>query len=252
MKPESKRFLAIVAFKGTRFQGWQTQRQGQSVQEHLEKAWSQILNQPIRVYGSSRTDAGVHARGMVCHFDAITKMLVADLWHRVNRLLPHDIVVRKLKRVPTTFESRFSYSRKIYDYQVLTGIRQPFLHDTTYYFPHDCSFKKVQEAQRLFLGKHRFYTFTTKKEDQADFYRTLYQVKVVKKGPLLTFTFIGDGFMTYMVRMIMGTILAYAQDKLTLAEIRAYLDNKVNSRVNFKVPPEGLCLEKVIYETATT
>jgi tRNA pseudouridine38-40 synthase len=252
MNISSKRFVAIVEFKGTQFQGWQTQRQGQSVQEHLEKAWSQILNQPIHVYGSSRTDAGVHARGMVCHFDALTKMPIADLWHRVNRLLHHDIVVKKLKQVSAAFESRFSHSQKVYSYQVLTGIRQPFLHDTTYYFPYPSSFKKVQEAQRLFLGKHRFYAFTTKKEDQADFYRTLYQVKVVKKGSLWTFTFIGDGFMTYMVRMIMGTILAYAQDKLTLAEIRAYLDNKVSERVSYKAPPEGLCLEKVIYEKATT
>jgi tRNA pseudouridine38-40 synthase len=252
MISKSKRFLARIAFKGTQFQGWQTQHQGRSVQEQVEKALSQICNQPIKVYGASRTDAGVHARGFACHFDGATSLSTQELKHRINRLLSDDILVTSLSRVRSDFEARFSKSKKVYSYRVLTGNRDPFLVDTTYFVPFRIDEKSIQTALGLFLGKKRFYAFTTKPEDQSYFIRTIHHVHLVKRGRLFIFTFIGDGFLTHMVRMIVGTILAYAQNKITLAEIRAYLDNNNKGRVSYKAPPQGLCLEKVIYESTTS
>ena len=246
-----QRYVGILAFVGTKFQGWQTQKQGQSVQEHVEKVWSQLLNEPIKVYGASRTDAGVHARGFVFHFDTKQSRTSPSLQHSFNRLIDTDIYLKQLRKVPSTFEARYQHSKKTYTYQILCGERDPFLAPTVMYVPMDLNEKKLKQAMRLFLGQHDFRSFTTKKEDGANFVRNIFRFQLKRVGHLFTFTIVGDGFMTYMVRMIIGTLVAYAQDKLTLESIAAYLDNKDKGRVSYKAEPQGLCLEKVQYASKT-
>jgi tRNA pseudouridine38-40 synthase len=235
-------------FKGTKFQGWQTQKQGQSVQEHVEKTFSQILNQPVPVHGASRTDAGVHARGFVFHMDVITTMTTSKMVYAFNRIIDADIYLVSLKKVLSSFEARYQHSRKTYRYQILLGERNPFLQDTVMHIPHTLSLTKIRQGMRYFLGQHDFRNFTTKKEDGANFVRRIFQFKLKQAGPLLTFTIIGDGFMTYMVRMIIGALIALGEGKINLETIQDYLDNKIKGPVSYKAEPQGLCLEKVRYE----
>ncbi len=243
-----QRYVGQLMFKGTKFQGWQTQKQGQSVQEHVEKTFSQILNQPIQVHGASRTDAGVHARGFVFHMDVITMMTTSKMVYAFNRIIDADIYLVSLKKVPPSFEARYQHSRKTYSYQILLGERNPFLQDTVMHIPHILSLPKIRQGMRYFLGQHDFRNFTTKKEDGADFVRRIFQFKLKQVGPLLTFTIIGDGFMTYMVRMIIGALIALGEGKINLETIQDYLDNKIKGPVSYKAEPQGLCLEKVRYE----
>lgn len=243
-----QRLVGQLMFKGTTFQGWQTQQQGQSVQEHVEKTLTQILNQPIQVYGASRTDAGVHARGFIFHMDAITTMPTAKILTGFNRMIDPNIYLVSLKKVSATFQARYQHSKKTYTYQILMGERDPFLQDTAMHVPQAISIKKIREAMICFLGKHDFRNFTTKKEDGADFVRTIFAFKLTQAGRLLKFTIVGNGFMTYMVRIIIGTLIALGQDKISLETIQESLDNKRKGPVSFKAEPQGLCLEKVRYE----
>ncbi|MFZ9197151.1 MAG: tRNA pseudouridine(38-40) synthase TruA [Bacilli bacterium] len=243
-----QRFVGILMFKGTKFQGWQTQKQGRSIQEHVEKTLTTIFNQPIQVYGASRTDAGVHARGFVFHLDAETELAPTKVRYGFNRMIDDDIYLVSLKRVPSTFEARYQHSKKTYTYQILLGERNPFLKDTVMHIPHPLSLTKIKKGMRFFIGQYDFRNFTTKKEDGADFVRTIFQFKVKEQGPLLTFTIVGDGFMTYMVRMIMGSLIAVGEGKLTLETLQQYIDNKLKGPVSYKAEPQGLCLEKVRYE----
>jgi tRNA pseudouridine38-40 synthase len=242
------RLVGQLMFKGTTFQGWQTQQQGQSVQEHVEKIFSQILNQSIQVYGASRTDAGVHARGFVFHFDAITTISTSKILTGFNRMIDPNIYLVSLKKVPSTFQARYQHSKKTYTYQILMGERDPFLQDTVMHVPQAISVKKIRQALPCFLGEHDFRNFTTKKEDGADFVRTIFNFKVSQTGRVLMFTIVGNGFMTYMVRIIIGTLIALGQDKISLETVREYLDNKRKGPVSYKAEPQGLCLEKVRYE----
>ena len=243
-----QRYVGQLMFKGTKFQGWQTQKQGQSVQEHVEKTFSQILNQAVQVHGASRTDAGVHARGFVFHMDVITMMTTSKMVYAFNRIIDADIYLVSLKKVPSSFEARYQHSRKTYSYQILLGERNPFLQDTVMHIPHTLSLTKIRQGMRYFLGQHDFRNFTTKKEDGANFVRRIFQFKLKQVGPLLTFTIIGDGFMTYMVRMIIGALIALGEGKINLETIQDYLDNKIKGPVSYKAEPQGLCLEKVRYE----
>ena len=243
-----QRFVCILSFKGTKFQGWQTQKEGNSVQEHVERTLSKILNQPIQVHGASRTDAGVHARGFVCHFDAKTSMSVEKIHHGFNRLVDKDILLNQLSQVPQTFQARYQHSKKTYTYQVLIGERNPFLQDVVMHVPAEINIKNIKEAMALFIGEHDFRNFTTKKEDGADFLRTIFAFKLTQTGRLLKFTIVGSGFMTYMVRIIIGTLIALGQDKISLETIQESLDNKRKGPLSYKAEPQGLCLEKVRYE----
>ena len=165
-----------------------------------------------------------------------------------NRIIDADIYLVSLKKVPSSFEARYQHSRKTYSYQMLLGERNPFLQDTVMHIPHTLSLTKIRQGMRYFLGQHDFRNFTTKKEDGANFVRRIFQFKLKQAGPLLTFTIIGDGFMTYMVRMIIGALIALGEGKINLETIQDYLDNKIKGPVSYKAEPQGLCLEKVRYE----
>jgi tRNA pseudouridine38-40 synthase len=248
MTSKSVRLMGKLSFIGTPYQGWQTQKQGGSVQEKVEEVFSKILQQKIKVYGASRTDAGVHAKGFIFHVDVSLTMPTAKLRHAFNRIIDETIFLVKLQIVPKSFEARYQHGKKTYTYQVLTKDRDPFLKDTTLYIPYSIDLKKLKPVLKLFEGKNNFSAFTTKKEDGAHFIRTIYSIKVRQEGTLFKFTFVGDGFMTYMIRMIMGTLLAYQQDKLSLATIQGFLNQSIRGPVSYKVAPHGLCLMKVQYD----
>ncbi len=243
------RFKGILAFDGTGFQGWQTQQQGQSIQEQVERIFSQILNQPIKVHGASRTDAGVHAEGFVFHFDAETQLTATRIRRGFNRLIHTQLVLRSLQRVSPTFESRFSYSKKTYRYQIYTGERNPFLSRYAHYYFASIDLPLLRKTLKHFAGEHCFHNFTVKPEDDVAFVRTLYSITVKVEDNLVLITLVGSGFMTHMVRMIVGTALAVQEGKLTRLQLTNLLDPNVPRQpVSFKAPPHGLYLQRIQYE----
>jgi tRNA pseudouridine38-40 synthase len=243
------RFKGILAFDGTGFQGWQTQQQGQSIQEEVENVLSKMLNQPIKVHGASRTDAGVHAEAFVFHLDATTSLQTSLILKGFNRLVHPQLVLRQFTRVSPTFESRFSYSKKTYRYQLYTGERNPFLSRYAHYYYLPLDLALLKKTILLFKGHHCFHNFTVKPDDDQSFFRTMYRVKVTAEDALVMLTLTGSGFMTHMVRMIVGTCLAVQEGKWTLHDVeQALKSTSIRQPVSFKAPSHGLYLQRVQYE----
>ncbi len=243
-----RRYLGTLAFDGTGFVGWQTQKNGQSIQEEVERVFSQILNESIVVHGSSRTDAGVHAEGFKFHVDTTSTLKKEDILRGFNRLVHPQLVLRSIKKVSSTFEAQFTPSIKTYRYQLYTGLRNPFLSRYAHYYYLPINVPLLRKVSRLFVGTYRFHNFTVKDDDHLNFIRTIRSIHISADDQILTMTFVGRGFMTHMVRMMVGTLLAVQEGKLTIHDVQTKLiGTSPRQPVSFKAPPHGLYLEKVTY-----
>jgi len=130
------KLLAIVEYLGTSYHGWQKQINANSVQEEIEKVLSQILNTEINIYGSGRTDAGVHAKGQTFHFEVNKEVDLAKLLYTSNMLLPNDIHIKEMKEVDNDFHARYSAKKKVYEYLINRGDKNPFIFGRTLYYPY--------------------------------------------------------------------------------------------------------------------
>ena len=244
------RIFGVVAYQGGQYQGWQKQSDAPSVEETIESVFSKILNQDINIYGSGRTDAGVHAYHQTFHFDIQKEDIdLGKLKYSVNCLLPKDILIKELKIVDDDFHARFSIKEKTYEYVIRFGERDVFHYqnEATILVPTDI--KKMKECLSLFVGKHNYQNFTSKEEDEAGFVREIKEIKVVfkKEENRMKITLTGDGFMRYMIRYIVGTSLAIAQGKEDISFIKENLDSEKRNIVSYKAPAEGLFLKDVKY-----
>lgn len=245
-----ERWLIRCAFDGHGFDGWQRQPNKRTVQGEIERVFSEIFATPIDIHGASRTDAKVHALAFYFHVDLPKKMQKRKLLASLNRMLPKDIHIGMMKRALPTFHARKTPSLKTYVYRLHLK-EDPFLvhYSTFYYFPFDLD--RVRQASSIFLGTHRFHQFTIKPEDRFDFERTITRVQITKRGQHVQFIFTGNGFMTHMVRMLVGSLLALNEGKITSSWLTEQLTSKKRLPVSFKAPPQGLYLKGIDYETNT-
>lgn len=246
-----KKYLATVAYNGSRFYGFERQPHLRTVQGCLEKSLSRILGTKTLIKGAGRTDRGVHALGQRFSFEAND---ISNLPHFVlslNRLLPNDIVIKDLIEVADSFDARHSSKGKVYLYQFSWGLRDPRLKDLlTQLERSSFDSKKFVEALGYFKGTHDFSNFTTKPTDVDDFVRTISIIEpdIAENEQMGAVVFRANGFMTYMVRLIVGTCFKAALGKIDPQDIPALLEKKPRHIVSYKAPPEGLFLVEVIYE----
>ncbi len=241
------KILAKVEYLGTNYHGWQKQINANSVQEEIEKVLSQILNTEINIYGSGRTDAGVHAKGQTFHFEVDKDVDLGRLKYSTNMLLPNDIHIISFNSVSDDFHARFSAKEKRYQYRINTGDKNPFNFATTFYYPYPLDVDLLRLALEAFRGKHNFQDFTSKEEDEDGFVREIFDVLLTQKGTELIIDFIGNGFMRYMIRYIVGTALAVASGKEDIKYIKEHLDSSKREITSYKAGSEGLFLIDVIY-----
>ena len=245
------RIFGNVCYDGTAYQGWQRQSEAPSIQEEIEKVLSQILNTKIVIYGSGRTDAGVHAFGQTFHFDIDKDEIGLNrLKYSVNRLLPEDIKINSFQEVPNDFHARFSAKGKVYRYVIRFGERNPFLRNYEYNLFAKVEFEPFVDAIKMFEGKHNFQDFNSKPEDENNFVREIKAIDVFynEKEESITVEFKGDGFMRYMIRDMIGTALAVASGKEDMSFIEYHLrEDKEREIVSYKAPASGLFLKEVIY-----
>ena len=245
------RILATVSYKGTNYQGWQKQTNAPSVQEEIEKVLSQILNTPISIYGSGRTDAGVHAEGQRFHFDINKENIDIDrLRYSANCLLPKDIYIKEMKVVDNDFHARFNAKEKVYKYIIRFNDRNPLTYEYEANILNPTSIDLLSDALKEFIGTHNFQDFNSKEEDEKGFVRTINKIDTFydKYTNQMSIVFYGDGFMRYQIRYMVGTALAIAQGKEDFCYIANHLkENKKREIVNYKAPAEGLYLLEVKY-----
>lgn len=242
------RYLATVSYDGNRYFGFQKQNDQITIQGTIEEVISKVLNTNTTIYASGRTDAKVHANGQTFHFDSSKELDLGKFRYSLNCLLPSDIHIIDLKEVDEEFHARYSSLAKVYTYIVNQGEDSPFLTNYAYHLGQKLDISKMKAASRFITGKHCFRNFTSKEEDQDNFVRMIHFIDFEEKGDLLYITFAGNGFMRYMIRMLVGSLIAIGLNK---EEVSYFDDNLYTEQrliTSYKAPAHGLYLKKVYYD----
>ena len=246
------RYFAVVSYRGTNYCGWQKQVVSKlpSIEESIEKVFSRLLSSEIKIYGSGRTDAGVHALGQTFHFDSTKELDESRFMHSINELLPKDIRVLEFKKVSDDFHARFSAIGKTYIYKIRSAkVSNAFKSDLEYTLGQKLDIEKMKEAAQVFVGEHNFQNFTSKEEDEQKFSRNIGDISIKVDKNDIEISLTGNGFMRYMVRMIVGNLIQVGLAKLTAKDIEIALKNPVRKPSSYKAPAHGLYLKEVIYKS---
>jgi tRNA pseudouridine38-40 synthase len=246
------KFKLTLAYDGTAWQGWQSQRSGRGVQDQVEAALSRLFATAPRVESSSRTDAGVHARGMVAHFEISADQLRMPARHLVlaiNACLPEDIRVMSAVRVPAAFHARFDATGKQYRYRVWNDpVMNPLLRTQAWHVPRPLDLAAMREAAVHFIGRQDFRAFTANRGDVLeDAVRTLTRCDILRRGRELTFVIEGGGFLYKMCRGIVGTLVQVGYARFPAGEVKTMLDGKDRRLAGMNAPAHGLILWNVFY-----
>ena len=242
------RVLGICSYKGTNYYGWQKQVGFISVQEKIEECLSKVYDSPITIYGSGRTDAGVHALKQYFHYASDKEKDLKQLAYAMNKMLPEDIKILSLKEVDDDFHARYSAKRKIYEYHILLKNKDPFMSDKAYLYPMELDINLLREALAKFVGEHNYQDFTSKEEDENNFVRTIYSIDVNQNNELVTIRFEGSGFMRYQIRNMVGSAINIANGKENISFVDYHLSDKKREIISYKSPACGLYLVDVLYK----
>lgn len=245
-----KRYKCTISYDGTQFSGFQIQPNKRTIQGEIERVLMKIhKNKHVRIYASGRTDAGVHAKGQVFHFDTTLGIVEAKWRQALNALLPSDIYVHHVEEVSPDFHSRFDATEKEYRYFVLNSKeRDLFRRHYTYYHSTDLNLELIQQACLLFEGTHDFTSFCSHRSTvKGSKVRTLYEVICTKDNDEIQFILRGNGFLYNMVRIIVGVLLDVGAGKVDINNIEKMFQEKDRTVVGKTLPPEGLFLWEVKY-----
>ena len=245
-----QRYKCIISYDGSGFSGYQVQPNKRTVQTELEAVLAKMhKGNPVKVSGSGRTDAGVHAKGQVIHFDSPLP-IPEEKWEvALNSMLPEDISVRSVMSVAAPFHARFDAVGKEYRYVLhLSTIRDPFQRNYAYRYPYQLNLEAMREASKFFLGTHDFTSFCSAKTEVEDKIRIIETIDFIMEGNLLTLRFVGNGFLYNMVRILVGTLLAVGSGDMKPEEIPVILEKKDRRFAGKTAPAHGLYLWKVFYE----
>lgn len=249
------RLKLTIAYDGRPFAGYATQPSGETVQDRLESALEEIVKEPVRVHHAGRTDAGVHALGQIIHFDApgSSSMNPFNYLPALNSKLPSSIRVMACEEAEPEFHARFSSKEKEYQYRLsLAPVLPPLDAGLAWHLPRQLDPVTLQEALDLYRGEHDFRNLAAKRgnEDQTtDYRRTISQSTAEPLADGYLLTFIGNGFLYKMVRMLTGTAVQAAQGRMSLNEVQSLLtdSNEATRKPPLCAPPDGLTLVRVTY-----
>lgn len=240
----------IIEYDGTNYCGWQTQENGPSIQESIEKALFKLTGEETNVNGSGRTDARVHARGQVANFFTSSTVPGNKFSYALNNLLPRDIVIKDSDEVDADFHARFSAKGKTYSYHMINSKFPSALYRNYAYHINYCErldIGRMKEAAKTFVGTYDFAGFMAAGSIVKDTVRTIFEISVESEGEMIHLYYKGSGFLYNMVRIITGTILYAGIGRIEPDEIKDIILSKDRSRAGITVPPGGLYLEEVYY-----
>jgi tRNA pseudouridine38-40 synthase len=251
---ETIKLKLTIAYDGAAYQGWQVQKTGVGVQQKVEEALKKIFPSVKRILGSSRTDTGVHALGMVADVDIARtefKMPLRKVPMAVNSWLPEDIRVISAQRMPSDFHARFQATGKQYRYFVWNHTAMnPLQRAQAWHVPLKLDVAAMRRAAKHFLGRHDFRSFAaTHTYEIEDTVRTLTRCDIRRSGSLLTFIIEGDGFLYKMCRGIVGTLVQLGRGKFGEVELKRMLAARDRRVAGMTAPAHGLVLWKVFYKT---
>lgn len=247
------KFMALVEYDGTHYHGWQLQKGVPTIQGGLEQALERIVGAPTRVHAAGRTDAGVHARGQVIHFLTAWSRSPEELERACNAMLPPDIVVRDLKRAPDGFHARHSARSKTYVYRILNRpLRSALERLYALHVSSALDLGAMQEAAAHLIGTHDFAAFGAPTDGTTSTVREMLRAtwEEADKDDIVCFSIHGTGFLRYMVRSLVGTLLQVGSGKIVPKTFLEILRSCDRSRSGPTAPPQGLFLMSVHYAAA--
>jgi len=249
LKGTAPRWKCRVAYVGTAFSGWQAQPDKNAIQDHLERRLSELLQDAVRLQGSGRTDAGVHARGQVFHFDGTWRHGPERFLAALRGGLPPSIQVQSAEQVAPEFHARFSAKGKIYHYHLIHGAwADPFEHAYTWSVPKALDLAAVRAAAATLCGRHDFRAFSALGgEERENTVRTLARLDIISAGPRLRIEAEAEGFLYKMVRSLVGALVYAGQGKLAPSRLAELLRTRERTAEIETAPPQGLCLMHVHY-----
>jgi tRNA pseudouridine38-40 synthase len=249
---DTVKFRLTIAYDGTAYEGWQVQKIGLGVQQKVEEALARLFPSQPRVHSSSRTDTGVHALGMVAHFEmprAECTMTARKLVLAVNAWLPEDVRVLSAVKAKSEFHARFDATGKQYRYFIWNHpSMNPLVRQSAWHLPRPLDLAAMRTAARLFIGQHDFQSFAANPGyTKATTVRTLTRCDLKRSGQMLTVTIEGDGFLYKMCRGIVGTLVQVGLGKFPPGEVSTMLVQRDRQVAGMTAPAHGLVLWKVFY-----
>lgn len=243
------RLLLTLRYLGTRYHGWQVQPNGVTVQQLLQDAIEAVTGVRSGVTGCSRTDAGVHADMFCCVTDTESVFRGERMCAALNAHLPRDIAVYDCRETAADFHPRYAARGKRYVYRIWNGrARNPFYEQTAWHVARPLDDRRMNEAAQDLTGTHDFAPFCSAGSTVEDTVRTVSRCEVTRQGDLVLITVEADGFLYNMVRIMVGTLLDIAEDRLPPDAIRVALATGERGAAGVTAPAQGLCLAEVYYD----
>ncbi|MDU4938271.1 MAG: tRNA pseudouridine(38-40) synthase TruA [Clostridium sp.] len=237
-----------IEYDGTSYGGWQKQKNNRTIQQCIEEAIKLLTGEDVELIGSSRTDAGVHAKGMVANFITNSQIPADKFREAINTKLPDDIGIIKSEEVDRNFHSRYDSKGKTYCYTLVNRYEKVCIgRNYVYQVRDELNYNLMKEAAKYFLGKHDFKAFKTNGSSVKTSVRTINGLELELKGDVIKIFVSADGFLYNMVRIIVGTLIEVGKGKIKPEDIESIIKKGDRSKAGPCVPPNGLVLEKVFY-----
>lgn len=251
-----RKVLLTLAFDGTHYHGWQRQRSGRGVGNALEQACHALSGEIPEIVSSSRTDTGVHARGLCAHLilpAALHRLSTPRLRSALNARLPADIRIVQIADVPPTFDARFHALSKEYHYQLWNhAVMNPLIRHQAWHMPYTLDEAAMRHAATLLQGRHDFRAFTSRRDGiLGDTLRTLTHCEIHRAGDLWVIKLQASGFLYKMCRCLVGTLVQIARHRMTTEHLQSLLQGGTRCASGMNAPAHGLILETVHYPTSS-
>ncbi len=242
------RFKLYIEYDGTRYSGWQMQKNAKSVQGKLMEIAAHLFKgERVDIQGSGRTDAGVHALNQVAHLDVKTMLAPEIIRMKLNDELPADICILEVEKTHPNFHARHDAKSRSYVYQISkrrTAFGKPFV----WWIKDQLNFEKMEQASKLFIGMHDYISFADQDDLEKSTKVLIEDVQLKVEGDLILIRIIGSHFLWKMVRRMIGVIVEIGRGKLTEKDLKYFLEHESPTPAKYTAPPSGLFLEYVTYE----
>lgn len=243
-----KRVKLIVSYDGTNYCGWQIQNNGITIEEVINKALSELLNEKISVIGASRTDSGVHAMGNIAVFDTETRIPAEKISFALNQRLPNDIRIQKSEEVALDWHPRFCNSTKTYEYKILNRrFPDPMQRFYTHFVYMPLNLEKMKEAAAYIVGEHDFASFCSSGSQVESTVRNVYALEISKEKDVISIRISGNGFLYNMVRIVVGTLMKVGLGVYPPERVKEIIEARDRYQAGPKAPACGLTLVGIEY-----
>lgn len=240
------RYFFEIAYNGRNYAGWQSQANATSVQAVVEHALAHLVKEPAKIYGSGRTDTGVHCEQQFFHCDLDKPVDADSLVFKLNSFLPRDIVIRNIFRVKDNASARFDAVERSYQYRI-TRQKNPFLEELAWHYFKSLDIAAMNKAAALLIGEHDFECFSKVHTDVNHFHCHVKRAQWKTRGEMLLFDITANRFLRGMVRSIVGTLLDVGTGKTSVKGFQAIIDGRDRRKAGANVPPHGLYLTRIKY-----